>query len=222
MNDPHPATPRFRRHRLTLLALALILASACTAVPQVSPTTDGSPSPGSPGPDGSPATGSSTPSASATAGPTSPLFGQPPPLDPCELLLPTEIQSVLEGPYFITEQESSRGAAYTCIYESEDRTNRVAVTVRKPPVTLEQFIQRMEGFGDRATAVTDLGVPAALVVFGPTATVYALHDDVQFYIDVAHTGRTGGDISPLALGLMERALFRLEAADAGSGGDGRV
>lgn len=197
--------------------MALILASACTAAPQVSPTPDGSPGPGSP-----PAPGSSAPAASATAGPTSPLFGQPPPLDPCELLSPIDIQTVLQGPYFDTEQESSRGASYTCIFESEDREDRIAVTVRKPPVTLEEFIQRMEGFGDRATAVTDLGGPAALVVFGPTATVYALRDDVQFYIDVVRGDRPGGEVSPLALGLMERALARLESGDAGSVGDGRV
>ena len=215
MNHPPPATPRFRRPRPTLLAMLLLVAAACAAVPQVSPSPSRSPDAVSP------AAASSAP-ASPTAGPTSPLFGQPPPLDPCELLLPTEIQSVLEGPYFTMEQESSRGAAYTCIYESEDRTNRVAVTVRKPPVTLDEFIRRMEGFSDRATAVTDLAVPAALVVFGPTATVYALREGVQFYIDVAHTGRAGGEISPLALGLMERALFRLEAADAASFGDGRV
>ena len=216
MNHPPPATPRFRRPRPTLLAMLLLVAAACAAVPQVSPSPSRSPDAVSP------AAASSAPAASPTAGPTSPLFGQPPPLDPCELLLPTEIQSVLEGPYFTMEQESSRGAAYTCIYESEDRTNRVAVTVRKPQVTLDEFIQRMEGFDDRATAVTDLAVPAALVVFGPTATVYALREGVQFYIDVAHTGRSGGEISPLALGLMERALFRLESDGEGALGDGPV
>lgn len=200
-----PAAPRWRRPLVVLLAFAVLMVSACT-----SPEPDISPGPGSPAPE------------SPSVRPTSPLFGQPPPVDPCELLLATEIQSVLEGPFLTTEQETSRGAAYSCIYETEDRENRIAVTVRKPPMTLDEFIERMEQFEERATAIDDLGAPAVLVVFGPTATVYALRDDVQLYIDVVRADRTGGEISPLALGLMERALARFDAADSGSVGDGRV
>ncbi|MDQ3492043.1 MAG: DUF3558 family protein [Chloroflexota bacterium] len=210
MNVFHPISAPRPGTRFARMAATVLLLSACTATPDASPGESGSPGPGSP------SAGASAPTATREPGPTSPLFGQPPPLDPCELLLPTEIQSVLEGPYFTTEQESSRGAAYTCIFETESREDRVAVTVRKPPVTLEEFIRRMEGFGERATAITDLGGPAASVVFGPTATVYTLHEDVQFYIDVVRGDRPGGEISPLALGLMERALARLRADDAGA------
>ncbi len=190
-----------RRRKLAILAIPVLLLSACTSTPEGSPTL-GSLA----------ASGALTPAASPAPRETSPLFGQPPPLDPCELLLPTEIQSVLEGPFLTTEQETSRGAAYSCIYETEDRGNRIAVTVRKPPVTLDEFTERMEQFDRRATPITDLPAPAVLVVFGPTATVYVLHENVQFYIDVVREGRTGGEIAELALGLTERALARLRAA----------
>lgn len=206
MNVLDPASSGRRGALLTFLAIPLLFVLACTSTP------DGSPAPASS------AAGSSA--ASPTARATSPLFGQPPPLDPCELLLPTEIQSVLEGPFLTTEQETSRGAAYSCIYETEDRQHRIAVTVRKPPMTLDEFTERMEQFDQRARPITDLGSPAVVVVFGGTATVYALHEDVQFYIDVVKEGRTGGEIAPLALGLTERALARLRAA-GGRLDDGR-
>lgn len=209
MNLLSPVSSPWRRPLVVLLAMSLLIASACDSSP------DGSPDAGSPAP------GSSTPAETREPGPTSPLFGQPPPLDPCQLLHATEIQSVLEGGFLTTEQETSRGAAYSCIYETEDRENRVAVTVRKPPMDLEEFIERMEEFGDRARGIDDLSEPAVLVVFGPTATVYTLRDGVQFYIDVVRANRSGGDIAPLALGLMERALARLAAEEAeGLGGLG--
>lgn len=216
MNVLHPNSAPRPGARFARVAATVLLLSACAATPDASPAGSGSAGPGSP------SAGASAPAETGDPRPTSPLFGQPPPLDPCELLLPTDIQTALGGPFLITEQETSRGAAYSCIFETQSGADRVAVTVRKEPVTLEEYTQRMEAFGDRATPVTDLGQPAALVVFGPTASVYVLREDVQFYIDVVRANRTGGDIANIALALMERALFGLEAEPAGSVEDGPV
>lgn len=192
---------------LLLVFATMILSAACTSNPTTSPI-PGSPQ-GSPAtsPDGTSAT---TPNASAT----SPLFGQPAPVDPCEVLDPRELQTVLEGAFTIAAQETSGGAAASCIFASEDDESRVAVTVIKAPVTLPEFQDRMRAFGDRAVPVTDLGVPTGLVIFGATASVYALVEDVEIYIDLVKEDRTGGQITGPVLALMERALSRIPGGPA--------
>jgi len=200
VGQPRPIGP--------LLVLAtMILSTACTSNPTTSPVPDS--------PQGSPAT---SPGASSAATPnasaTSPLFGQPAPVDPCEVLDPREIQTVLEGPFMIAAQETSGGAAASCVFTSEGGESRVAVTVIKAPVTLPEFQGTMRAFGDRAVPVTDLGVPTGLVIFGPTASVYALVEDLEIYIDLVKEDRTGGQITGPVLALMERALSRIPGGPA--------
>lgn len=196
-----PAGRRRRSLGLLLVSATTLLTAACTSNPTTSRVS------GPPG--GSPALSPGGSSAvSPTTSATSPLFGQPAPVDACEALDPREVQTVLEGPFTMAAQETSGGAAASCIFTSEDGESRIAVTVIKAPVTLPEFEERMRAFGDRAVPVTDLGVPAGMVVFGPTASVYALVEHVEFYIDLLKKDRTGGQITASALALMERALSR--------------
>ncbi|MBA3308007.1 MAG: hypothetical protein H0T04_04895 [Chloroflexi bacterium] len=196
MLSPRPAGQRRYPAALLCVSAALLLSASCAS--------DATTSPAPRSPQGSTA----TPGAS----PTSPLSGQPAPVDPCGVLDFREIQTVLEGPFTTARQETSGGAAASCIFGSEDGESRIAVTVVKAPVTLPEFQERMRSFGDRAVPVTDLGVPTGLVIFGPTATAYALRDDVQIYIDLVKEDRTGGQITEPLLALMERALSRFPGA----------
>lgn len=192
---------------VSLLLAASVVATACTSTPPPSR----SPSRGAG--DSAPAE-SATPGASGSPSPTSPLFGQPPPVDPCSLVTAEEASTVLEKPVSATSQETSGGAASSCIYSAEEPRTRVAVTVTKNPQTPVGYTRRRESFGERAVVIPDLGNGVYTLVFGPNVTVTALKGDIEFYIDVAKDPRTGGQIVEPALALMERALTRVPTPDA--------
>ncbi len=183
---------------VALALAAVILAGACTATPP-------RPSQDAPGSD----PGSSAPAVTSSVSPTSPLFGQPPPVDPCLLVTAAEASIVLEKPVSGAREETSGGAASSCIYSTDEARTRVAVTVVKTPQTPVGYTRRKQSLGQRAQDIPDLGNGVYTVIFGPNVTVTALKGGIEFYIDVAKEPRSGGQIREPALALMERALTRV-------------
>lgn len=130
-------------------------------------------------------------------------------MDPCLLVKAEEASTVLESPVSGTTQETSGGAAFSCIYPTDDARTRVAVTVVKTPQTPVGYARRKESFGTRVRDFPDLGNGVYTVILGPNVTVSALKGGIEFYIDVAKDRRAGSEILEQAVGLMERALTRV-------------
>ena len=192
--------------RLGVLGVVVSLALACTAAP-----------PNATGPGSSPSAAASTgeslpPGASPTPAATSPLYGQPPPVDPCSLLTDGEVRTVLSESTTRAPQETSGGAAASCIYTTDKPLSRVAVTVIKTVQTPLGFARRRETFGNAVRTIPAMGDGAYVIIFGGTVTVTVLKDGVELYIDVSKDGRIGEQILEPALALMERAVTRFPTA----------
>lgn len=195
-----------RRVSLGLVCSLAMVTVACTAAPPRA--TGGATSP----PVSASASASLPPGVSPGPEATSPLYGEPPPVDPCSLLTDGEVRTVLSESTTRTSQETSGGAAASCIYTTDKPLSRVAVTVIKTVQTPLGFARRRETFGNAVRTIPAMGDGAYVIIFGGTVTVTALKDGVELYIDVSKDGRGVEQILEPALALMERAVTRFPTA----------